>query len=118
MDVLVPPWLRILHNTFMRSGISILITIKSNHRSFFNSVENILCPPLSCMNLRIDDLCKKTASASIPLVVLDNFYKLNCFFLVIFFFVYIFVYIFRIYIFPLHCSFITVCLLSRTVHIL
>jgi len=40
----------------------------------------------------------KKSSASIPLVLLDNFYKLNRFFLIFF-----------ALLFPLHGSFITLC---------
>jgi len=41
-------------------AFSKLIIIKSKNRSFLKNVKNVLCPPLSFINLqlRIDDLCK------------------------------------------------------------
>jgi len=35
-----------------------LIIIKSKNRSFLKNVKNVLCPALSCINLRMIDLCK------------------------------------------------------------
>jgi len=48
------------------------------------NVKNVLCPPLSCINLHTDDLCKKSSSVTIPLAALGNGYKFNCFLLIFF----------------------------------
>jgi len=39
-------------------AFSKLAIIKCKNRSLLKSAENVLCHPLSCINLRMDDLCK------------------------------------------------------------
>jgi len=52
-------------------------------QSCLQNNENILHAVLSCVDARIDINVYKSSSASITLVVLDNFYKLNCVLLVL-----------------------------------
>jgi len=63
---------------FCEATFSKLTIIKSKKWSFLKYVENVLRPALSTNGWFV----KKSSTASIPVVVLDNFCKLNCFFLV------------------------------------
>ena len=98
-DLVIHKLLAFCTTYWCEAALSKLIIIKSKNRSFLKNVENDLRPALSCINLRMDDLC-----ASIPLVVPDNVYKLNCILLLFFALKY-----------PLRGSFSTVQLLSKIV---
>jgi len=48
----------ILHNIFVWSYILKIDNDQVQNRSFSKNVENVLRPTLSCINLRMDDVCK------------------------------------------------------------
>jgi len=54
-----------------------LIIINSKTRSFFKNAKNVRCPVLF-VSIYEWMICEKLSSESIPLVVLENIYKLNC----------------------------------------
>ena len=84
--------LKLLHNTLVWSGILKIDSHQVQNRSFLKNVENVLH---SALSLPIYEwmICVKSWSASITIVVFDNFHKLKLFFFVNFFSPYCFHYV-------------------------